>query len=403
MAVLSKSCAASLLLPLLAHGFTNSRTTSGLNSYSSQVAPALGQQVNGRTTYLKMAEETEVERLQRQAREAREAAAKLNAELEGYKAANPQLAVAEKAREAAAKGPERLTFDQVLDRLGAAPVDGSGAAAAQLEALGGLKADGVVNTWKSKEVTSYAVTIGRMTSATGIEGKDLSPLEGGNEDDLRWSLVVVCLGSFILAAGSGIVIGGNVGATLTYLFAVIPILFLGVGSTAPGIITSAIEGFKTNTDSDFNERRIRHEAAHFLVGYALGFPIRSYTSEGPACEVEFYDTPAGDDFAAARTAEALKKEQLEPLAVVAMSGAVGECLEFGNARGGQNDLVALQTLFTRTRPYVRADEQMSLTRWGVVEAHKVLTQNRAAYEALVQAFREKRSVQECIAIIESTK
>ncbi|CAM9413198.1 unnamed protein product [Heterosigma akashiwo] len=122
-----------------------------------------------------------------------------------------------------------------------------------------------------------------MTSATGIEGKDLSPLEGGNEDDLRWSLVVVCLGSFILAAGSGIVIGGNVGATLTYLFAVIPILFLGVGSTAPGIITSAIEGFKTNTDSDFNERRIRHEAAHFLVGYALGFPIRSYTSEGPAC------------------------------------------------------------------------------------------------------------------------
>ena len=50
------------------------------------------------------------------------------------------------------------------------------------------------------------------------------------------------------------------------------------------------------TASKDEERRITHEAAHFLIGYMLGIPIAGYNTDAIAPEVVLYDTRKGDRF-----------------------------------------------------------------------------------------------------------
>lgn len=51
---------------------------------------------------------------------------------------------------------------------------------------------------------------------------------------------------------------------------------------------------------DYEERRVRHEAAHFLSGYLCGLPIKSYKADGGTTLVEFYDSAEGDISARAK-------------------------------------------------------------------------------------------------------
>lgn len=70
-------------------------------------------------------------------------------------------------------------------------------------------------------------------------------------DDLKYALGFVCIFSFTCAVGFGSVIGGNVGASFTYFFALLPIIFLGIGSTAPGIITAVINNVRRKSQVRF--------------------------------------------------------------------------------------------------------------------------------------------------------
>ena len=63
-----------------------------------------------------------------------------------------------------------------------------------------------------------------------------------------------------------------------------PLLFLSP-STAPGLISAVIEVGKTRLDPKYGERRVKHEAAHFLMGYLCGVPIQGYEVEGALPEV----------------------------------------------------------------------------------------------------------------------
>ncbi|CAM9940719.1 unnamed protein product, partial [Ectocarpus sp. 13 AM-2016] len=83
------------------------------------------------------------------------------------------------------------------------------------------------------------------------------------------------------------------------------------------------------------ERRVRHEAAHFLSGYLCGLPIKSYKADGGTTLVEFYDSAEGD-----MSGRAMKftPEEVDQVSIVAMSGAVGEALSYGTATGGASDL-----------------------------------------------------------------
>ena len=102
-----------------------------------------------------------------------------------------------------------------------------------------------------------------MRAATGINGaKDLLSQEEVSNDQLGALTAGVFVVSAILAIASGALIGGNVGASFTYIFAVLPIVFLGVGSSSPGVIV-ALYGIVRGAAEDVSERRRRHEVRAF--------------------------------------------------------------------------------------------------------------------------------------------
>merc|ERR1711924_413774 len=101
---------------------------------------------------------------------------------------------------------------------------------------------GQATKWNSAALVADGAenpTEARVRAATGINGaKDLLSQEEVSNDQLGALTAGVFVVSAILAIASGALIGGNVGATFTYVFAVLPIVFLGVGSSSPGVIVA---------------------------------------------------------------------------------------------------------------------------------------------------------------------
>mmetsp|Transcript_11114 Transcript_11114/g.22624 ORF Transcript_11114/g.22624 Transcript_11114/m.22624 type:complete len:88 (-) Transcript_11114:145-408(-) len=85
-----------------------------------------------------------------------------------------------------------------------------------------------------------------------------------------------------------------------------------------------------------------------------------------------------------------------------MSGSVAEIMAYGKASGGENDLLELQNCFRRSEEFIGAAKQQDLTRWGALTSYNLIRTNLMRYEGLVEAFKEKRSLAECVAIIEGS-
>ena len=64
----------------------------------------------------------------------------------------------------------------------------------------------------------------------------------------------------------------------------------------PSLLLLLLTPIFGRTASKDEERRITHEAAHFLIGYMLGIPIAGYNTDAIAPEVVLYDTRKGDRF-----------------------------------------------------------------------------------------------------------
>ena len=143
----------------------------------------------------------------------------------------------------------------------------------------------------------------------------------------------------------------------------------------------------------------RHEAGHFLCGYLCWLPIKGYSTNdlGVSC-VEFYPSTNGE-MSGGRD---LSSDEIAVMSVVAMSGSVAEVLKFGVARGGQNDLLELDGLMRRCSDFIGAQKQQDLTRWGALAAYNIIVANNEKFERLVNAFKERKSVSECITAIEAT-
>jgi hypothetical protein len=294
----------------------------------------------------------------------------------------------------------------------------SGDATTQSQALDDLVDSGDFTLWKSavrrgptttssamSKLVPFPVTLQSLESRTG--GKVTGPALGiGGEDDVSLDdfkdlTVAVVLGSTLLGILSLAVLPENVGATFTYLFALIPIGFIGVGSVAPGAIAGVIKSSREDKDSaDTQRERIcRHEAGHFLCGYLCGLPIKSYeisADTGVAC-VEFHTSGSSVPLI-----KELTDDEIAALSVVAMSGSVAEIFEYGKATGGQNDLLQLQDCFRKSKEFIGAAKQQELTRWGALQSYNFLNSNKDKYEALVQAFKAKKSLAECVSVIEGT-
>ena len=283
----------------------------------------------------------------------------------------------------------------------------NGDSSSQAQKLDELVSSGDLSKWKSatKNLRTYPVSLnflesrsdGKLTAERlGVGGEDDVSL-----DDFKYATLWVTGGSSLAAVGSLAFLPGDLGPTLCYLFALIPILFLGVGSSAPGIIAGAIQATRGSNDDDEtrNERICRHEAGHFLCGYLCGLPVKNYeiTDTGFPC-VEFH--PSTETSAITGKRE-FSREEIAALSVVALSGSVAEALKFEQAKGGDNDLLELDGLFRRSEEFIGAAKQQDLTRWGALASYQIIKENLDTYEKLVNAFKEKKSVSECIAVIES--
>mmetsp|Transcript_25164 Transcript_25164/g.75555 ORF Transcript_25164/g.75555 Transcript_25164/m.75555 type:complete len:357 (+) Transcript_25164:118-1188(+) len=263
--------------------------------------------------------------------------------------------------------------------------------------LGDLRTAGAAKRWMSRALSAEGAEVpteARVRAATGIDGaRDLLTQEEVGNEELFQLTAGVFVGSGALAIASGSLIGGNVGATFTYLFAVLPILFLGVGSSSPGVIVALYQLIKgSGYDA---ERRRRHEAAHLVAGHTLGLPVADF-SAGDDPQVEFYDV--------ARSR--YTRDDAEVLACVALSGAVAECDSFGSAKGAQGDFAQLQTIFDRTVPKLSPKEQQAATRRACMNAYAVLYGSRArrdgaAVEAVDAAMAAGASLPEVIAALEN--
>eukprot|EP00584_Thalassiosira_punctigera_P004233 CAMPEP_0172530196 /NCGR_PEP_ID=MMETSP1067-20121228/4000_1 /TAXON_ID=265564 ORGANISM="Thalassiosira punctigera, Strain Tpunct2005C2" /NCGR_SAMPLE_ID=MMETSP1067 /ASSEMBLY_ACC=CAM_ASM_000444 /LENGTH=403 /DNA_ID=CAMNT_0013314351 /DNA_START=37 /DNA_END=1248 /DNA_ORIENTATION=- len=362
------------------------------------------------STQLSMSTASEVEKLRAAAAKAREEYERLSKEM-GKDVASSSAST---AATVAAPEPKNLSVEEV--RAISNNVDfASGDAASQIESLDSLVDSGDFTLWKSAVrrgpttssssmslLVPFPVTLQSLETRT--DGKVTGPSLGvGGEGDVKFEdfqdlTVAVVLGSTALGILSLAVLPENVGATFTYLFALIPVGFIGIGSVSPGIIAGVITAARSESeDADVQRERIcRHEAGHFLCGYMCGLPVKNYeisSDTGVAC-VEFHTNPS--------SGKELSEDAIAALSVVAMSGSVAEILGYGKATGGENDLLELQNCFRLSKEFIGAAKQQDLTRWGALTSYNLIKSNMSKYEGLVQAFKDKKSLAECVSIIEGT-
>lgn len=301
---------------------------------------------------------------------------------------------------------ESLSVEEIKSLTSSIDFQG-GDATSQTEKLDGLVESGDLKLWKSAVAASalrtFPVSLNFLESRTNgqitVEALGFGGEEDVSLDDFKYATLGVTLGASVAGILALAFLPENIGATVCYFMALIPILFLAVGSTAPGIIAGAIQAARGTADDEEArlDRIIRHEAGHFFCGYACGLPIKGYTTDDQGIQcVEFHPSQEGPV-----TGREFSSEEIAALSCVALSGSVAEVLGLGNAKGGGNDLIQLEEFFRSSKSFVGAKEQQDLTRWGALASYNLINENRSKYDELVAAFKAKKSVEDCVAILES--
>lgn len=256
----------------------------------------------------------------------------------------------------------------------------------------------------SANLKTFPVSLQMLQSRLNITAAQLGLAESDEDvqlEDFKYATLFVTGGCTLTGIASLALLPPNIGATICYLVALIPVLFLAVGSTAPAAIAGAIQAVKggsTQSSVSTQERMIRHEAAHLCCGYWCGLPVQEYRVDDDNMSVEFSVAPASDRGEYTPT-------QVAALTVAALSGVLGEAMAFGSAQPGSatQDLLQLeQQVFRRSENFLGAVAQQDLTRWGALTAGLLLRQNKAAYEKVVRAMERKASLRECIELLEET-
>jgi len=292
----------------------------------------------------------------------------------------------------------KLAKEELRARLQNVPFNANGFDV-QTRELESMCEEGAVSLFKSANLRTYPVSLDMLKQRTSLSLESFGFGNSSGEivtmDDFKYGTLAVVGLSSVLGVASLAFLPPNVGATLCYAFALIPILYLGVGSVAPAAIAQVIDSFKNKDKterSSENDRVARHEAGHFMCGYMCGLPIVDYTllDGGIPC-VEF---SAGGN-------QRYSNEEVAALSITAMSGLVAEGMEFGDVRGAEQDLLELEQIFRKANDFIGAQAQQDLTRWGALTSYLMLKENKGKLDQLVEAFKEQKDVAECVAILES--
>lgn len=151
------------------------------------------------------------------------------------------------------------------------------------------------------------------------------------------------------------------------------------------------------------QRVLHHEAGHFLVAYALEIPITGYTLTAWEAWRARQTGLGGVTFATEVLGQELVQDSRQiPLVVdrfccVWMAGIAAEQLVYGQARGGGDDLQKILTTLTaldRSKEAVKLKENAAL-----LQAKNLIKTHENAYQHLVLAMEQRRSVEECYQLL----
>ncbi|ESR41270.1 hypothetical protein KPL70_021874 [Citrus sinensis] len=261
------------------------------------------------------------------------------------------------------------------------------------EALDQLSEVGWAKRWSSQPYVSRRTTTLRELTLLGIKNAENLAIPSVRNDAAFLFTVVGITGFLGVLAGQ---LPGDWGFFTPYLIGSISLVVLAVGSTSPGLLQAAIQGF-SSFFPDYQERVARHEAAHFLLAYLLGLPILGYSLDIGKENVNLIDERLEKLIYSGQ----LDAKELDRLAVVAMAGLAAEGLQYDKVVGQSADLFSLQRFINRTKPPLSQDQQQNLTRWAVLFAATLIKNNKAIHEALMAAMSKKATILECIEAIEN--
>ncbi|XP_057824009.2 uncharacterized protein LOC131036194 isoform X2 [Cryptomeria japonica] len=225
------------------------------------------------------------------------------------------------------------------------------------EAMDQLNQIGWAKIWNSQPYVSRRTTFMRELTSLGIKNAENLAIPSTRNDAAFLFTVVGSTGFIAVLAGQ---LPGDWGFFVPYLVGSISLVVLAVGSTAPGLLQAAIDGF-SSFFPDYQERIASHEAAHFLVAYLLGVPIVGYSLDIGKEHVNLADEKLQKRLYSGQ----LDEKELDRLAVVSMAGLAAEGLRYDKVVGQSADLFSLQRLINRSKPPLSKEQQQNLTRWAV--------------------------------------
>ncbi|XP_065874992.1 uncharacterized protein [Euphorbia lathyris] len=295
-----------------------------------------------------------------------------------------QLRIRASSSSSAAPGVHLNTLQSAIDKKDSNAVK---------EALDQLREEGWAKRWSSQPYVSRRTTSLRELTNLGMKNAENLAIPSVRNDAAF--LVTVVGTTSVLGVLTG-QLPGDWGFFVPYLIGSISLVVLAVGSISPGLLQAAIGGFST-IFPDYQERIARHEAAHFLIAYLLGFPVLDYSLDIGKEHVNLIDEKMQKLIYSGQ----LDTKELDRIAVVAMAGLAAEGLQYDKVVGQSADLLTLQRLINRTKPQLSKEQQQNLTRWAVLFSGSLIKNNNAIHEALVGAMSNKATVLECIQAIEN--
>jgi hypothetical protein len=213
------------------------------------------------------------------------------------------------------------------------------------------------------------------------------------------SLNIIALSAFTIMLGSllgplmhfsslipiGAVMTLLVGASLDNFF---------LQSRCTGLILDTI----ARRDPAYAQRIICHEAGHFLLAQRLEIPVTGYSLS--AWEAWQQGQTGQGGVAFAPPPSPISGKLLQNYCAVWMAGIAAEKMIYGNSIGGQDDRQQLRTILKMAGcdagGLVRAESA------ALLQAQEQLTLQRPAFDALLAAFQERRSVTACLELLMAT-
>jgi len=271
-----------------------------------------------------------------------------------------------------------------------------------------LKESGDATLWNTMRLAPRPVSLRELSQLTKIDEKALAPGEEFSLEDIQDTFIKVIIGCSVIsiawAVGSD-ALGLDAGLrfTFTYLIAGVPIAILAIGSVAPGLLFLPIEAYRAATANE-EEKRTRglrvckHEASHLLCAYVLGLPIQEVTIDPKGPRVVVFDEESMQ-----QPGQMVAEDQVNSLAIVAMSGLMAEADFYGKALGATEDLKVLNNVLLRCTPPLPAEKQQDTTRYAALMAWTIIKRHERAFDAITTALEAGKSLGACMQAAEEAE